>query len=337
MSALESVIATLDIEADPYVWSLRKRLKDLPPGPERSRTDQTLSKTILKGNTYTHKGLADFARAASEICEDVGPWAADWFVQNVLEKAVAAAGPTQNVLGARKGKEKAYLLGILAEVDIVPVSYDPQDIVTGTSAKVQALVYCLLDEKADTEAHDEAYSGLIFVTRRDTVLALTEVISHHPRTANLFNVGCLLGASESAYKHTFLDLTRTLSPQSHEDTLEDFRLGLKNLIVSTSVAEEGIDIQACGSVLRWNVPANMVSWAQSRGRARRKRSTFTIMFEDEGAHAKEVERWETLEREMVDLYNDNARPQREPTVEDITTLSEDADDHNVMFHVESTG
>jgi endoribonuclease Dicer len=338
LTALDSVMATLDIEDDPYVKSLRKQLKNLAPGAERTRLDQKLSMTILKNNSYTHKGLADFARAASEICEDVGPWAADWYIEKVLQQAKAAAGPHQNLLNAWKGKEKAYLLGLLNQVDISPVSYDPQDIVMGTSAKVQALVDCLNAEKADAESHDEAYSGIIFVTRRDTVLALAEVIAHHPRTADHFDVGCLLGASESAYRQTFLDITRKLSPKSHEDTLEDFRLGEKNLIVSTSVAEEGIDIQACGSVIRWNIPANMVSWAQSRGRARRKRSTFIVMFEEGGAHEKEVLRWEALEQEMVDLYNNDARPVNEP-ISHMAQLfdNEDEDDENIEFRVESTG
>jgi len=66
--------------------------------------------------------------------------------------------------------------------------------------------------------------------------------------------------------------------EPHEDTLMAFKIDEKTVIISTAVAEEGIDIQACGSVIRWNPPPNMASWAQSRGRARRERSTYTMMF-----------------------------------------------------------
>jgi endoribonuclease Dicer len=41
-----------------------------------------------------------------------------------------------------------------------------------------------------------------------------------------------------------MDITRDLGKDSQEETLSDFKDGEKNLIVSTAVAEEGIDIQA---------------------------------------------------------------------------------------------
>jgi ERCC4-related helicase len=128
-----------------------------------------------------------------------------------------------------------------------------------------------------------------------------------------------------------LDITRPFL-KSQNDTLTDFQAGKKNLIVSTAVAEEGIDIQACGSVIRWDPPPNMPSWAQSRGRARRKRSTFTLMFEQDGAHQKTVNDWENLEREMVALYNDASRNVKYAEEEEGV-----CDDNDIEFRVEATG
>jgi len=334
VAALESVIATMNIENDPCVQSLREQLTSLQPGPERTRVDQKLSKAISKKNTYTHKGLTDFARAASEICTDVGPWAADWYVAKVLEQAKTAATPYKNIIAAWQHKEKTYLLGILASIPVVPVSYDPADILAGISDKTQVLVKCLVAEKASTEEYEEDYSGIIFVTRRDAVLALNEVLSHHPLTEKIFRIGCLLGSSDSGYRRSFLDITRKLLDQTQSEVLRDFRLGEKNLIVSTAVAEEGIDIQACGSVIRWDIPTNMTSWAQSRGRARRQRSTFILMFDDYQVHDGLVLKWERLEKEMQASYN-NTRPQlrREPSDEE----SMNQDEEYLEFRVESTG
>ena len=115
-------------------------------------------------------------------------------------------------------------------------------------------------------------------TRYDTVLALTKVISNNPQIANLFTIGHLLGLSESCYWQSFLDIAHNLLGSSHNQTLIDFKIGEKNSIISTSVAEEGINIQSCCNIIRWDPLANMVSWAQSRGRARCERSTFAIMF-----------------------------------------------------------
>ncbi|EIN12944.1 P-loop containing nucleoside triphosphate hydrolase protein [Punctularia strigosozonata HHB-11173 SS5] len=317
--ALNAVVASLDIGQDPYVISLRQQLQRALPGPERNRIDQKLSKTIQKKDSYSHKGLREFARAALDICYDLGPWPADWYVRKVIERA-QASGESFNTTGMSswhnrwRGTEKTYLLELLGRVNLDdPVDLDDEaTLVNGCSEKVNLLISSLLSEKLAAEEDHELFTGLVFVTRRDSVLALAEILSRHPRTRGAFKVGCLLGSSDSVKRRAFLDITRELLVQSQTETLEDLKIGEKNLIISTAVAEEGIDIQACGAVFRWDPPPNMVSWAQSRGRARKKKSTFTLMFDDSGAHAKMVEQWERLEREMMNMYYDPSRDMREP-------------------------
>ncbi len=220
------------------------------------------------------------------------------------------------------------MLSLLNQVCVCPVSYYAYDIVEDSSKKVAELVKALLQEKEEFEAANEAFSGLVFVTRRDAVLALTEILTHHPETKDKFKIGSLLGTSDSSYRHSFLDLTRKLLKQSQEETLSDFRIGEKNLIISTSVAEEGIDVQACGCVIRWDPPQNMVSWLQSRGRARRKRSTFIVMFQRGGGDEDDVLKWENTEAEVLRLCNE---PER------VMTAEPDEWDEWEEFRVPSTG
>jgi endoribonuclease Dicer len=96
-------------------------------------------------------------------------------------------------------------------------------------------------------------------------------------------VGMLIGSSESTYRHSMMG-TRTLVREPQEDTIADLRIGIENVIVAISVAEEGLDIQTGSSccVIHSDPPPNMASWAQSRGTARKKLecSTFTIIFEE---------------------------------------------------------
>lgn len=336
VAALEVVIAGMQIENDPYVKSLRAQLGRIPrESPDYIRVDQKLSKAISKESTYTHKGLKDFARAAVEICSDVGPWAADWYVEKVLKQAQTTDSPYQNVIPVWQHKEKAYLLGLLASVKIIPVSYDPVHLLAGISDKARVLAECLDNERRSTESDGENYSGIVFVTRRDSVLALAEVLAHHPQTATTFQVGCLLGSSDSSFRHSFLDITRRMLPQTQDEVLLDFRVGSKNLIVSTSVAEEGIDIQACGNVVRWDIPVNMASWAQSRGRARRQKSTFVLMFDNHRLHHDLVTKWENIEREMQASYN-KTRPRLRAESDDIDYISPKETEYR-EFSVESTG
>ncbi|KAF8074170.1 hypothetical protein FPV67DRAFT_791384 [Lyophyllum atratum] len=333
LASLCSIIDTLNIENDPYVHSLRQQLSRATRGTaEYHRLDQKLSKVILKEDSFTHKGLKDFARTAGVICEDLGAWAADWYVWEVIEHAKRAANPFNNIITTWKNKEKEYLLGIIERIAVLPVSFYPDDVLEETSDKVRALIETLLSEKLDSEAENESYSGLVFVQRRDTVLALAELLEHHPFTSGLFKFGRLLGTSDNAQRHSFLDITRTMLKESHEDTLMDFKIGEKTVIISTAVAEEGIDIQACGSVIRWDPPQNMASWAQSRGRARRERSTYTMMFAQGGKDQLNVSKWQNLEREMIALYND---PSRE--VPEESDLATEEDDYELEFRVPSTG
>ncbi|KAF8809234.1 P-loop containing nucleoside triphosphate hydrolase protein [Phlegmacium glaucopus] len=335
LASLLSIFNTLDIEHDPYVIDLRDQLKKVATGTaDYRRIDQELSTVIQKGNSFTHKGLRDFLRAAQDICSDVGAWAADWFICKVIEKTRHAADPHNNVMSTRKNEEKEYLLNILNRIIISPVSFYADDIAEDSSEKAKALIQCLLMEKAETETHDEAYSTIIFVQRRDAVLALAEVLKCHPLTKDVFRVGTLVGSSDRAYRHSMMDVTRKLVNEPQEDTIADFKIGEKNIIVSTSVAEEGLDIQACCSVIRWDPPPNMASWAQSRGRARKKRSTFTVMFEEGSKHKEDVAKWENLEREMVALYNDPSR--------DLSLIPNDDQDmgdgdNDMEFQVASTG
>ncbi|KIK50014.1 hypothetical protein GYMLUDRAFT_253347, partial [Collybiopsis luxurians FD-317 M1] len=311
LAALEYATNRLDISNDPYIKSLRNQLSQKSPGtPEYVRLDQRLSKTIANEGTFTHKGLRDFVRAAREILSEVGVWATDWFVWEVIENAKKAASGSgsgssaEYVMPSWQSQEKAYLLGIINGITITPVSYYPDDITDEQSDKVSALLQCLLNEKEEAEKANETFSALIFVQRRDVVLALSELLKHHPVTKLEFQTGPLLGASDSSHRHAFLDITRQFVKQTQNEILMDFRLGEKNLIVSTSVAEEGIDVQACGCVIRWDRPMNMASWAQSRGRARKRRSTFVMMFEEgavgvgSGMGREDVVKWQRLEAEM---------------------------------------
>ena len=189
-------------------------------------------------------------------------------------------------------------------------------------------------EKIEAESNDDPYDVIIFVRRHDAVIALAELLKHHASTKDVFRVGFLIGTSDSSYRHAMMDITRNLIKDSQENTLADFKIGEKNVIVATSVAEEGLDIQACCSVIRWDPPLNMASWAQSRGRARKKRSTFTVMFDEDTRQKEDVAKWENLEREMVALYTD---PSRDLTFIQEEELEMGDDDNDMEFEVASTG
>lgn len=50
-----------------------------------------------------------------------------------------------------------------------------------------------------------------------------------------------------------------------------------NIIIATSMLEEGLDVQSCNLVIRFDPSATICSFIQSRGRARMQNSDFVLM------------------------------------------------------------
>ena len=65
---------------------------------------------------------------------------------------------------------------------------------------------------------------------------------------------------------------RGMSQTKQEDVMKHFREGKTNILVATSVAEEGIDIPESNLVIRYQHVSNEISLRQSQGRARAENS-----------------------------------------------------------------
>ncbi|KAL1189126.1 Dicer-like protein 4 [Cardamine amara subsp. amara] len=74
---------------------------------------------------------------------------------------------------------------------------------------------------------------------------------------------------------------KSMSRRNMYTILERFRSKELNLLVATKVGEEGLDIQTCCLVIRFDLPETVTSFIQSRGRARMPQSEYAFLVDSE--------------------------------------------------------
>ena len=126
-------------------------------------------------------------------------------------------------------------------------------------------------------------------------------------------------------------MAELLDRKVQQDTLREFRAQLKNLIIATDVLEEGIDVTACNLVICFDPPMNLKSFIQRRGRARKERSDFAIMFPQDDENCK-LNTWRLLEEELVREYQSETRG-----LQNIMVMESTEEEVDWKLEVEATG
>ncbi|XP_006632316.1 endoribonuclease Dicer [Lepisosteus oculatus] len=133
--------------------------------------------------------------------------------------------------------------------------------------------------------------GIIFVERRYTAVVLNRLIKEagkqDPELAYIssnFITGHSIGKNQPRNKQMEVEFRK------QEEVLRKFRAHETNLLIATSIVEEGVDIPKCNLVVRFDLPTEYRSYVQSKGRARAPVSNY-IMLAD-------TEKTETFEEDL---------------------------------------
>ncbi|ELW47101.1 Interferon-induced helicase C domain-containing protein 1 [Tupaia chinensis] len=70
---------------------------------------------------------------------------------------------------------------------------------------------------------------------------------------------------------------KPMTQNEQREVISKFRTGKINLLIATTVAEEGLDIKECNIVIRYGLVTNEIAMVQARGRARADESTYVLV------------------------------------------------------------
>ncbi|KAI8384572.1 dicer-2 protein [Radiomyces spectabilis] len=138
----------------------------------------------------------------------------------------------------------------------------------------------------------EDFRGIVFVERRHTAIALCALIQASESLSSL-KCAVLTGhgtKDEGDFQMKFHEQNRII---------RQFRDGDTNLLIATNVAEEGLDIQPCNVVIRFDFFTTLINYIQSRGRARRRDSKYIILTESNNmSQLGMIDEFRRLEEDM---------------------------------------
>lgn len=119
--------------------------------------------------------------------------------------------------------------------------------------------------------------AIIFVERRFTAKILYLVLKALKEADSDFDhmsPDFIVGFNNNPFNDT---REGALEKKWKQDCLRRFLSGRTNVLVASEVLEEGIDIQKCNLVVKFDVPKNYRSYIQSKGRARHRSSKYIMM------------------------------------------------------------
>ena len=127
--------------------------------------------------------------------------------------------------------------------------------------------------QCDEDDAKPKFRGIIFVQQRVTTHILKHIIASDAFLSARLSPECLYATSSPA--------TPLLSVSSSQSKarLAAFANGTCNLLITTVVAEEGLDVPEANCVIRFDPVINSVSLVQGEGRGRQKDSSSVVMSE----------------------------------------------------------
>ncbi|CAE6523760.1 unnamed protein product [Rhizoctonia solani] len=282
----------------------------------------------------------------NHVLAELGPLAADYFVLLFIRRAIDKSTVSSAELGAYFTRESSVVSQTdgdsgtasdrtwsdlddaynenLARIQERAKNLDKSQMLSWFTPKLKILISILEANRT------EDFSALVFVEQRQVAATLAWLLPLVPELRDWVKAAALVGhgdGSRAGFEGS------GMAHASQRSIVRNFRSGTVNLVIATSVAEEGLDFQACKLVLRLEAPQTMVGYLQSRGRARKHDSAYVVLTDLEGG--KRYRKFREAEPHLRRIYQRIHEEEDQQEGEMDVDEEEDVDDERYV--VKSTG
>jgi len=241
----------------------------------------------LEDGSYLKKRIGN----VEFILQQLGPWCADLIWKLELDEfrcmRMSSGHIREMSPNPVEQEQRANLIRMLFEIEekgsfrYLQKEPDPTQRVPRVKKLLEILAAC---------GRDPSFRGIIFVPRTETARVLYSLLKQCSGLPGI-KPEILCGHGK---KHSAVGMTAN----QQNTIVKNFGAGGFNLLISTNVGEEGLDIQACNVVIMLESPGPKLfkSYIQSRGRARSRGSKYIMFCDDENTLKMFQEKEEDLHR-----------------------------------------
>lgn len=212
---------------------------------------------------------------------------------------------------AKRGKSSKAVKGLVQDSNVIDAKNHVQEMI---SKEVEHPKLDKLEVIVDAQLARTSDSRIMIFTRfRDTAKLLEKTLSTTPRARPVRFIGQATRAGD-----------RGLTQKEQGEILQLFREGTYNVLVATSVGEEGLDIQECDLVIFYEAVPSAVRLIQRRGRTARTQPGRVLVLvalgtRDQGYYWASIHRetkMKDLLKEMNKMSRDIERERKQATLKE---------------------
>ncbi|XP_043646275.1 endoribonuclease Dicer [Drosophila teissieri] len=207
--------------------------------------------------------------------------------------------------------------------DMTDEDDDPDDkvnteevILSFSTPKVQRFLQYLKTTFANKDPKD--ICCLVFVERRYTCKCiyglLLNFIDSTPELRNVLTPQFMVGRNTISQ-----DFESVIERKHQKSAIQQFRDGNANLMICSSVLEEGIDVQACNYVLILDPLKTFNMYVQTKGRARSNNASFVLFSSelDRGKISQQIAQYRTAHAEIAEYLKLRVLERTEPEMYEV--------------------